>query len=326
MNVDSITGATISVASGLPGHFSLTTGAVTDTALTSAVPISSLRAASWTGGGSITAPSISSLVVPGAFDPALSLTANGRGSTLASARTGAVGGTWDIPGPIASVIAGSDDGTWAPQLGNITSLTIRSGGLSSALTAGAINSLSITGDLTGNVTAGSAKSIRVNGSINGSDVEISGALGQLNISGVLENNADLIVGGNITSITAEAMDASTISAGSSGGTFANVASGNLGTATIGSIRLTGRPADGDEFANSSIWADHITSASLGSVTTDNSTVNFGLAVNTINSFTGIFSGNTLRANKNALVNNSVLTGLLTQDGVTFGDFEILIGV
>jgi hypothetical protein len=34
----------------------------------------------------------------------------------------------------------------------------------------------------------------------------------------------------------------------------------------------------------------------------------------------------LRANKNELASNAILSGLETQDGVTFGDFELQIGV
>ncbi len=103
LNVLSISNATMTVGAGLPGRFSLTTGAVTNSSLTSSVPIASLRAASWTG-MQITAPSIGNLIVPGAFNPALSLTATGAAPSLVTARIGTLaGGSWTVPGPVRSV-------------------------------------------------------------------------------------------------------------------------------------------------------------------------------------------------------------------------------
>jgi hypothetical protein len=350
INVDSISGATITIANGLPGHVSLTTGAVTDSSLSSAVAISSLRAASWTGGGTLSAPSIGTLSITGAADPTLSLTASGRTATLGSARIGGAitDGSWDVSGTTGSIVAGSIDAGWTGGFGTLNSLTVRAGGLGAgtlasgvagtignaavnAVQATALGTLAITGDLTGSVQAGSAKLIRINGNINGNAnsspyVTTTTTLGELLVTGVI-TNANVTTGGNFNTLIAEAINASNISAGVvAGTTLANVASSSIGTATIGSVRLTGRPANGDEFAASSIIADHITSASLGSVTTNNNTVGFGIAVNTINSFTGIFSGNELRANKNELASNAILSGLETQDGVTFGDFELQIGV
>jgi len=320
LNVDSISGADITIASGLPGRTSITTGAVTNSNLSSAVAITSLRAASWSGAGIITAPSIASLTVPGEFDAGLAVT------TLPAARVGTVGSSnWNLSSTGAVTVTSFNSG-WNGSLGAIRALTVRSGGLPTGLTATAITSLVVTGDVTGTLSAASAKLIRVNGNIDSGSVNITGSLGQLIASETI-GDENITVGGNITSLTAGGIDASNISAGVvAGTTFSDVTSSTLGTATISTIRLTGKPADGDEFTASSIIADKITSASLGSVTTNNGGSSFGLAVSTINSFTGIFSGNELRANKTALQSNAILSALLTQDGVSFGDFELEIGV
>jgi hypothetical protein len=61
--VDNITNSTVTIGSGVPTRFSLTTGAVSGSSLNSAVPNTSIKSQSWAGAESITAPSIANLTI-----------------------------------------------------------------------------------------------------------------------------------------------------------------------------------------------------------------------------------------------------------------------
>jgi hypothetical protein len=344
LNVNSINSATIGIGATGPAHFSLTSGAINGLSLYSAVPIASLKAASWDGnsgangvtiggtlvdfnGNGLQAPSISSLSIAGAFSTTLALTSNGKTLALGNARIGGqVDYGWTVPGPTGTISFESASSNWSGTFGKVNSLTIRSGGLagngSPAITAGAIGSLVITGDLTAPVSAASARLIHVIGNINGSNIAITGALTQLVATGSLIGDS-ISNGANLTSLTAASMDGTNLQVGVIGSvTLATASTANLGTATLGTIRLTGRT--GDQFTNSQILAGKVTTASLGSVTTSNSGSSFGIGTKSISSFSGIFGGIPLHAPHSALVNDTLLGNYLQQQGVTFGDFEILI--
>jgi hypothetical protein len=334
----SLSAATITIGAGLPGHFSLVAGAVNDSTLTSAVPITLLKTASWTdnavgsvaASSAIQAPSIGRLIDAGAFNATVNLTASGKAPTLASASiAGALdGNTWTVAGTTGSVVLGSATPAtsavaWNGSFGTIGALTVRSGGFGGTLSTGSIRSLTINGNLTGTVTATSAASVRVAGDFNGATFTVNGLLGRLLVTGTIGGSA-LTTTGGITSITAGSINTSQILVGAASGvTSLPVSSASdVGTATIGSIKLTGR--SGDQYTNSDIITGTIKSASLGTVAINNNGTGFGLAVGTITSFTGIFNGNPLRANRTDLANNTVLASVLTSQGVTFGDFEIQI--
>jgi hypothetical protein len=344
LTVNSISNATIGIGAMGTSRFSLTAGAISNTSLYSAIPIGTLKAASWIGQnaadsitingsstdiapGGIKAPSISTLSIAGSFNPDITLTAGGKSVALNSARiTGAVtGGLWTIPGPTNSVTVGSITG-WQGSFGTLNAMTVRAGGLggagSPALTATAIGSLTITGNLTTAISASSARLIHVNGSIADSSLNIAGTLSQLYASGSLLDAA-ISTGGNLTSLTTAAMSGSTVKAGvASTVSLATATADGLGSATIGSIHLTGRSAG--EFTNSQILAGKITSASLGSVTTANGGIAFGLAVKTIGSFSGIFAGKSLSVPRADLSTEALLAAYVRLRGTAVGDFEIKI--
>jgi hypothetical protein len=321
--VDSLSNAAITIGSGLPGRVSITTGAVTNSALTSSVPITTLRASSWSGGGVITAPSIASLTVAGEFDASLAL------NSLAAGRVGAVGNSaWNINSSTGSVTVTSFASGWNGSLGAIRALTVKTGGLATGLAATAISSLVVTGNLDGNITASSAKLIRINGDISNAAINVTGSVGQLIASGTIGDET-ITVGGNMTLLSAGSINASNISAGVvAGTTFANISSGSstgstLGGATISQIRSK-------HFTESAILADKITTAALGDVVTTapastGTPAAQGIAVNSINSFSGVFSGSPLLARKADLINTTVLNQFALGQAVTLNDFGILIG-
>jgi hypothetical protein len=331
LNVASINNSAITIGAGGAPRFSLTAGPITSTTLDCAVPITSLRAASWSGlvNGArcyIKAPSIASLSIAGAFNADLTLTANGKSFALNNARiTGAVGATtWTIPGAINAITAGSIAAGWKGTFGKINSMTIRAGGLSNAvLTAGAVGSLTITGDVTSsNITAGSTRLLRFNGSIRKSSLDITGTIGQLVATGSLINDA-IFTGGNLNTLTAAAMSSTNLDIGvSTTVTLATANTANLGSASLGRVRLTGRA--GDQFTNSQILAGKITTASLGIVTTANGGVSLGIASKSVGTFTGTIGHSLVRPPRSALASTATLTAYLLQKNISFGDLEILI--
>ena len=323
LNVASISNATLTIASGLPGRVALTSGAVTSSSLTSAVPINSLRVASWTGTGTITAPSIGSLISAGAFSPSLTVTATGRTPGLASARiTGAVtGGAWSITGNTGAISAGSIAGAWTGMVnGTLAALTIKAGGLASALTAGTLGVLSVGGDVTGKITAQSINTIRIKGGLSSSTITASAAAGlkQLVVSGTVTNEV-VTSGGSIGAVSAGAISGSTLNAGvPSTTTLATASTSNLGSSTIGSVQVRGA------FTNSNILAAKVGSASLGTITTDNGQTSFGLAARSINAFAGVFGTSRAHFGHAQLINEEVLQAYVNQQAFVFGDFKLLI--
>jgi hypothetical protein len=297
ITLGSISNATISIGAAAPGKTTLTFGAVTNTALTSAVPITALKAASWANSPTstqITAPSIGSLTITGAFEAALALTGTGKTIDLKSAKIGgAVDGSL-TGGNVGSFTAGSINNSWVGNLtGALTALTVKSGGFGSSLHAGAVGSLTFTGNLIGSITATSIKALRVTGAVSGSNIDTTGSIG---------------------SITAGSFTGSTIDAGTTTA-FANVTASNLGGATISSIKS-------GSFASTAIVADQVGSASLGTITTGNDGTAFGIAAGKISGFTGVFATGTLRASRNLLGTEVLFQSYVTQSGAQLGDFNV----
>jgi hypothetical protein len=78
-----LTAAVVTVGSATAGHFSLITGAVSTTSLTSSIPVSAITATSWTGASTLGAPSFGTLRVSGSIDDA-TIHIRGSGTGLAN--------------------------------------------------------------------------------------------------------------------------------------------------------------------------------------------------------------------------------------------------
>jgi hypothetical protein len=326
--------ATVNAGILIPPKVTLTAGAITDTNLTSSVPITSMRITSWTNSDpsqQIVVPSMGTLTVAGGFDTNLLLTnTNAKVVSLNSAKiTGALDGTLNASGgAINSLTAGSVASTWTPALGSIKTFTIKAGGLTSALTASTVGSLIIGGDLTSNITASSVKLLKVNGAITGSTIVISGTAGQIIAAGAI-TNANIAAGGNLQTVSAGSITGSNVSAGVpsplAGSDYTiigpfnlpGVSAADLGISTIGSVRA-------GSFGSSLILADKIGSASLGAVTTANNGSTFGIGATSLGSLTGSFASVPLHVTRAVLSNEEVLQAYLVQKGIQFGDFDIQI--
>jgi RHS repeat-associated protein len=202
-------------------------GSVEDLALTTASPIRSLVASSWTGtsgfNGSISSPSIMTARINGAFSPAVTLTggANALGPITIK---GAVGtGTWNVAGntksiSIGSLAAGSD----LTFTGIVNSLVIR-GTDDGSITAASIKTMNITGNLTNaaiTTTGGSVSakapdihSLAIKGSLTNSTLTVAGSAATINV-GPLESGTAFTIGGAVTSLVIRGADDGSITAGS----------------------------------------------------------------------------------------------------------------
>ncbi len=308
INVKQITSAEIQV--GIIGvtSTSLIAGAVTDSFYTSAVTVSSIKAASWTnvifdlGTEAITAPVVKSLNVAGEFDPNLDLT--GTGNDLNNAKVGASvdKGLWNIAGSTGAINIGSVGTQWGGVTvgGKLGGLTIKSGGLAVDVNAGSIGSLVVAGNLSGDVTAGSISTLKVIGAIAGSEI---------------------VTTGNIQSITAASIADSLISAGAgAGASFADSSLGNIGTSVIHNIHFTTHT--GNAFSDTTIAADEIISASLGTVNTANSGNPEGLVAVTIKSVAASIGGVAAHFGVPQLASDATVTAYEQSKSITPGDFSI----
>jgi len=294
-----------------------------------------LKLTSWTtasGSSALTAPSIGSLMVAGGFTPALTLTGASK-ITLGSARiTGSISGIWTITGNAGAINVGAvGSGVTMGISGALASMNVSGGGLPADVTAASIGSLNVTGDLTGDLTAGSAKNIKVTGKVVGAALTFTGppvgtvVLNHLLVGGDF-NTSSLVAAGDVLNITALSMTGSSVLIGTGeGANLTNANSGNLGTNKLGSIQL--KAVAGTAFSNSTILADSIGSASLGSVATSNGGVPDGLAAASFKSIAATINNVAFHAGAPQLVDQSAFDSFLTSKGLTtaeFGDFRIVI--
>jgi hypothetical protein len=293
LSLRSVTDGVINLGNtGVASSSVVISGVVTDSSLISTAPITTLKAKSWINDNNATqsesvavsAPSINSLSIGGAFDANLTLDSTGKLAALGSAHiTGSVGaGIWSITGNTNSVVLGSAATSFGGVnvSGALGSFVVSTGGLSSDITAGSINSLKVAGAI----------------------------------------NANITTTGNLLSLQAGQLIDSIVDVGSTAGSIADATSGNIGTATLKSLRLTSKAAN--TFSDSSVIADIIGTASTGSVNAANGGTPEGIAVNTIKSATVVVDHGTIHLNAADLASDSALSGYLTAKGLTFGDFAI----
>jgi hypothetical protein len=284
-----VSNSQLQIGSGV-NHVAITLGAVSDSTLSSSVPITTLKAASWIVTGTavqITAPTIGSLVVGGEFDPGISLAGNGTAVTLANAKiTGLVNiGQWDITWRAGTITLGSVGSAWnGISVGALlSSLTVKSG------------------DLTADVSAGSIGTLKVISEISGANISTTG---------------------DIATLTAGSVSGSTITAGTGGdASFSTTTAANIGGSTIHNIHLTAKT---DTFSNSTIVADSILAAALGAVNTDNGGVPEGLIAAKFKSVSVTINGKAVHLGPAQLASDATLAAYLTAKDVSFSDLTIQI--
>ena len=242
--------------------------------IVSQIPIRSLKAESFAGGGPdvgvITAPALGSRTVNGDFGQRLNLA-----GPLGNVKVGGAASTflpWSVGGGAGKVAVGSTaDGFVADFNGGLASLTVN-------------------GALTGDIAASTIRSLVVKGDMNNANVTVTGpgaALGKATVSGTILFSRIQATNG-IGSVTAGAINGSTIYAGltTDGGVLPTTqADLNPGASSIKSVTVRGS-GGAPTFVNSNIAARTVGKLNLGVIQVGNGAVPFGVAGDTIASISG----------------------------------------
>ncbi len=318
LNVGSIQGAGMTIDRAGAQQITLTVGTVTSWSLTSRVAIGVLKVGSWSTTDnplSVAAPSFGSIVSAGDFDGGIFVTAPTAALGIGSLRVaGTLAGNIVDGGGAGSICVNAVAPKWSATFGGAVSLiNIKTGDLTGDITAGSVGSINIkTGDLTGDITAGSARSIHVAGAISNANIYVTtpGGLGELVASSLVHSIVMADVDGfyRIDSQLAEDLGTNL--------------SKYLGSATIGSIRLTG--LDHAQFVDSIIMARNIRSLSLGMVDTTNDGNIEGIGASNVGTVNAVFGGKTIHPTRDQLDSQATLDTYLAQQNVAFGDFKIVI--
>ncbi len=338
LQLQGATGATIAVGSAqaTKAGFSLISGHFVDTSLASDIPVKLIKVTDWTVDAttdSITAPTIASLITTGNLDASLT-TSGGLPFSLGTVRIGgqvdAEG--WNVTGTTNSVVVGSIAAGFGANFSQqVNGFTLRKDGFAGTLNAASIGTLSITGDDTGTINAGSIRSAKIAGMLSAGTISLTNtvlpkinSLGRLTITGAVLDSR-IISAGNIGAITAAGISGSAIDAGTANGVLLPSGVGNfVASATISSFAVTGR---GNRFTNSDIGAQTIGSLNLGTITTGNEGVPFGVGAGTIASLSATLdSGGALRLSRTTLLTETSINQYLTAHTLTLGDFDVRPGL
>jgi hypothetical protein len=331
---ESIRNAAITIGSSgaKPGGVTLVSTTVTDSSLISALPIKTLKAAQWSStrtAGIIIAPSISSLVITGNFQA--NITATGASPfSLNSVRIGGQlgGDAWNITGKVNSILLGSvAPGFTGAFSSTLNAFTVKAGGFSGTLSTAVLGTLSVVGNDTGKITAGSIRFARFVGDLNNAEIIVTNgvtphvnSLGRLTVTGETLSS-EITSAGNVGIITTGGISGSSIDAGVASGIFLpDVATHFTAAATLSSFSITGRR---NTFVDSNISAQMIGGLNLGTITTANDAMLFGIAGGTIGSLSATLDvGGLLRMNKAVLASSGSLATYLTDHSLSLGDFVI----
>ena len=280
LTLGNVTGPSDINLTGTAGRTSLSFGAVSNLSITSAVPLGTVSAASWSASeyGTITAPALANLRVGGAFAPGVSLT--GTGSDLGSATLGNVtGGAWTVAGATGTVSAKSTATAWSGTF------------------AGAVGSVVTAGNLAGSLTAASIGTLRVGGNLEGATVALTAAAGKgydlsvLRVGGTVSDSSVRSTG-SVNAVTVGAMSGSTIFAGVGPAVTA------LPTATTdfaAAARLNTLTVTGVRKVAAGVTASDVAAATVGQVRvvgvqTDNAGTPFGFATESLAAYTDVEPG------------------------------------
>jgi hypothetical protein len=303
------------------GPLTFVSGDITDTQITSALPIRQMITGNYTattpttstalGTTSLNAPSISSWRVNGMMSGDVTLT-GGTGTTLNSlTATGAVSaGIWNITG----------------NVGRVSVQSIAAGVQAQFTTS--VQNIKTAGDEDGSLFAGSVGIFTVGGQMSGGGLELSSAfsaraysLNQLNVTGGILNAYVLAIG-NINAISASTMSGSFIFSGisTSFGFTAQPQVSDFGWQTrLNSITLRSKAA---QFGGSLVAGYTVGRLSLGAVQANDSGTQFGVTAHSISNVR--FTVSVAGATKPASLTNvtaATLAAQLKKAGLTTADLQ-----
>ncbi len=288
-----------------------------------ATSIGAINSKQWlnTDGGTytITAGSIKTLAVSGAFAENLQL--SGGGYDLINAKVQAPSGTWNIGGSVFNAALTKPTSSWAFSANGLVRQMTVTGSLASTVTAAAFTSLKVIGTTDSAVIQSNATFVKNRKQI-----------GRISITGAATNTV-IFSNGDIGAISAASMVGTRIYAGVK---LATAQAGGLATAAtdldhnakIASVVVANGTSS---FSNSLISADVLGSLRLGGINTSNNGVVEGVAAHTISSISGTLNDTAktrlnlgpaqLRASGKSTA-AQVLAAYLTAKKITLGDFAV----
>jgi len=260
------------------------------------------------------------------------------GSLTTNGAVGALTGNIDVTGALTIggtlgkvAVSGLDGGTSTP-----TSLTAASIGSLSVLgnlgeivtVSGDIGKVVVRGNVTGSISGALITSLTVGGNVTGSTIALAqpliqrhSDLGKLTVSGTVSTTT-IQAGGNIGPVAVGALSNSSIEAGitlSGGSGLPTTPDEFTSRATLSSVKSK-------TTASTDIAAFTVGKLALGSLTTSNDGVPFGIAGATVAQVTGIASITGRKFNIKKLNNQALVTAALVKLGITGPgvDFTIVI--
>ena len=230
--------------------------------------------------------------------------------------------------PIKSISAtafASGQTTGTISAPSVTSISTRGDFAENVALTGGVRKFAVGGNLGGNITAQTIPSLSVKGNVAGATVTVtqpfSGkgrSLGSVKVGGSI-NNSVFRVSGNVGSVSAQSLSASTIYAGvadSVAATTLPVGVGDFASqATIASVSAKASTA------GTNIAAFNLGKLALGQVNTSNGGTRFGLAADKVASVTGSLSTGVRFGLKKLDTPADVAT---QTQGLTLGDFQITL--
>lgn len=276
---DSVLQFGASLRDGAAGRLTLTSGDITDSQITSDLPIAALRTGNFVstdpgtaetqGSSAVAAPSVAAWHAAG--DVSCDLQLDGGAPWLL--------GVFSVTGDLAA-------GYWsiAGGAGRITARSVAS--QFAAKADGILESLRTTEDEDGSFSVAAANSIVVGGNMNGGLLQFGNSfspsgseLGALDVSGVM-TGVRVSSAGNINSVAAMSMSGDFISAGLDPAlptTSLPAPAGLLAHTRIGSISVSRHGS----FTGTDVIAGDLRSVDLGTLNVDNNGIAFGLSAITI---------------------------------------------
>ena len=286
-----LNGSSVTIGSGTSSAVSITSPTITGATISAPSETVSLVA------GSVTSSTISAL-----SDKTIKVTGATSETTFASTGT-AVAGVLNLTGDVSSSILSTNGAFKNQSAGSLTATTLTSGPISALHVKGAVTNSNITFSSS---TSGPIH-VAIGGAVTNSSITSAGTLSAVSAGSF--TGSTVTSAGNIVSLSASSVSGSTILAGTANVSLDTVTAGNLGTATIQKINVA------KTFSDSTIIAQTISSASLGTVSNTSGTTQ-GIGATNYKSASLKLNGKSIHLASKQLALITALQAALTAQNVT----------
>lgn len=300
------------------GTIGLTVGDFNDVNLSTPAPFGLIRGGDWVSTDSIPesfqAAYINRIYTTSNFDVGVQLTGTGTtGRDIGKITvSGAIGGTWNIPGACAPLLIGGTTGDWDATFASLPN----------------INDF---GSMGGSLTVPSLQYLRVHGSMIGALVDLTGTsgtdLGSMHVYDLMQSSA-LESAANVGPITAESLEGSIVYAGvaplGEGQSLPATASDLSTTASIASVTLRPRGKVKVGFDASDVAAADIGVLALSTTQVSNGGIAFGVAAEDIGRLTARDLTNHRQLAFSNIHDATTLANQISAENLNLEDFNITV--